>query len=69
MNLMLDIINDYLWNGIEVNIPIIQEVLDLLRKKTEHQHLLEYLSIWDEVQSVNLFSISRFTRQISLGKD
>ncbi|EUK18715.1 hypothetical protein COMX_03165 [Commensalibacter papalotli (ex Servin-Garciduenas et al. 2014)] len=62
LNLMLDIINDYLWNGIEVNIPIIQEVLDLLRKKTEHQHLLKYWSILDEVQSVNLFAISRFTR-------
>lgn len=70
MNLMLDIINDYLWNGIELKTPIIQEVIDLFEKnKIEHHDLLEYWFVLDEVEPENIFAISMIMGQISLSKD
>ncbi|MDI2111692.1 hypothetical protein [Commensalibacter nepenthis] len=64
MDLMLDIINDYLLEHIDPETPIIQQVLGLLRNnKAEHQDIIEYWSVLGEDNPEYYFEVILLIRR------
>ncbi|CAI3928087.1 unnamed protein product [Commensalibacter communis] len=66
MDLMLDIVNNYLLEGLDSDIYIIQQVLELLRaNKIEHQDTIAYWSVVGEDDPEAYFEVTPFVREIA----